>query len=231
MKALVIIPAYNEEGAIVNTVKNLKSICPDVDYVIIDDCSKDRTLEIAKQNNFHVIHLPINLGIGGAVQTGYKYAYENDYDVAIQMDADGQHDVFYIEEMRKIIEDGQADMVIGSRFIKNIGYKPTMARLIGIKINSAIIKILTKKKIYDTTSGFRAINRGIIEEFSRNYPYDYPEPCTNMEMILKGKKIKEIPVKMYQRKTGVSSIPPLKSIKYMLKVTLSLFLMKIKKDI
>lgn len=231
MKSIIIIPAYNEEESIKKVIDSIYSKYDNIDVVVINDGSKDNTSIEAKKTKAIVIDLPCNLGIGGAMQTGYLYALRNNYDIAIQVDADGQHDVFYIEEMRKIIEDGQADMVIGSRFIKNIGYKPTMARLIGIKINSAIIKILTKKKIYDTTSGFRAINRGIIEEFSRNYPYDYPEPCTNMEMILKGKKIKEIPVKMYQRKTGVSSIPPLKSIKYMLKVTLSLFLMKIKKDI
>lgn len=231
MKSIIIIPAYNEEKSIKNVIESIYSKYDDIDVIVVNDGSKDNTSIEAKKTKAIVIDLPCNLGIGGAMQTGYLYALRNNYDIAIQVDADGQHDVFYIEEMRKIIENGQADMVIGSRFIKNTGYKPTRARLIGIKINSAIIKILAKKKIYDTTSGFRAINRGIIEEFSRNYPYDYPEPCTNMEMILKGKKIKEIPVKMYQRKTGVSSIPPLKSIKYMLKVTLSLFLMKIKKDI
>ena len=133
-------------------------------------------------------------------------------------------------KMINIIKNSQANMVIASRFIENTGYKQTFARMLGIRITSGIIKLLTKAKIYDTTSGFRAVDKKIIEIFSKEYPYDYPEPCTNMEMILRGKQIKEIPVKMYNRTTGVSSISPLKSVKYMLKVTLSLFLMKIKKE-
>jgi len=201
-----------------------------IDVVVINDGSKDNTSIEAKKTKATVIDLPCNLGIGGAVQTGYLYASRNDYDIAIQIDADGQHDSSYIKQMVEIIENGQANMVIGSRFIEDTGYKQTFARMLGIRINSGIIKLLTRKKIYDTTSGFRAVDKEIIKSFSNLYPYDYPEPCTNMEMIIKGKEIKEIPVKMYNRKTGVSSISPLKSIKYMMKVTLSLFLMKIKKE-
>lgn len=229
MRSLAIIPAYNEENSIKEVIDYIYEKYNYVDVIVINDGSKDNTLEEAKKTKAVVMDLPCNLGIGAAMQTGYLYAVRENYDIAIQVDADGQHDINYIEKMISIIENGQADMVIGSRFIEDTGYKQTFARMLGIKINSEIIKILTKIKIYDVTSGFRAVNRKIMESFAKEYPYDYPEPCTNMEMILKGKQIKEIPVKMYKRTTGVSSISPLKSINYMLKVTLSLFLMKIKK--
>ncbi len=151
MKTLVIIPAYNEEKAIVETVKQLKEKAKDVDYVIIDDCSKDNTLKVCIENNFNVIHLPINLGIGGAVQTGYKYAKENNYDIAIQMDADGQHDAKYIPELIAQVEAGN-NLVIGSRFLEKQGFQSTFIRRIGISLYSAIIKIFTKKIVKDTTS-------------------------------------------------------------------------------
>lgn len=228
-KNLIIIPSYNEEKSIRNVVKDIYEKTSNCDVAIINDGSLDNTVEEARKTDAIVIDLSNNLGIGGAVQTGYLYAYKNNYDIAIQVDADGQHDPKYIPQMIEIIKSGQADMVIGSRFIEKTGYKQTFFRMLGINMTSGIIKLLTGKKIYDTTSGFRAINKDIIENFAKNYPYDYPEPCTNMEMILRGKKIKEIPVEMSQRTTGRSSISPVKSVKYMLKVILSLFLMRIKK--
>ena len=229
MKTLIIIPAYNEESSIKKVVETIYANTNDCDALVINDGSKDNTLEEAKKTKAIVIDLPNNLGIGGAVQTGYLYGYKNNYDIAIQVDADGQHDPKYISKMIDIIGKGQADMIIGSRFISKTSYKQTFFRMLGINMTSGIIKILTGKKIHDTTSGFRAVNKDIIENFANSYPYDYPEPCTNMEMILKGKRIKEIPVEMKQRETGVSSISPLKSVKYMLKVILSLILMRVKK--
>ena len=212
MKNLVIIPAYNEEKSIKNVVNDIYKKTTECDVIVINDGSKDNTLEVAKKTNATVINLPNNLGIGGAVQTGYLYAYKNNYDIAIQVDADGQHDPKYIPQMVETIKNGQADMVIGSRFVEKTKYKQTFFRMLGINMTSGIIKILTGKKIYDTTSGFRAINKDIIKSFAKNYPYDYPEPCTNMEMILKSKTIKEIPVEMNKRETGISSISPLKSV-------------------
>ena len=173
--------------------------------------------------------MPSNLGIGGAVQSGYLYAYKNNYDIAIQIDGDGQHDPKYISEMINILSTEDVDMVIGSRFVEKTSYDQTFFRMLGINITSAIIKLFTEKKIYDTTSGYRAVNKDIIKEFVDSYPYDYPEPVTTMQMILKGKKIKEIPVEMNQRTTGVSSISPLKSVTYMIKVTLSLILNSFRK--
>lgn len=229
LKTLIIVPAYNEEKSIKDVVETINRETKNCDILVVNDGSKDNTYQEAKKTDAIVVNLPNNLGIGGAVQTGYLYAYQNNYDIAIQVDADGQHNPCYVSQMVEIISKGQADMVIGSRFIDKTSYKQTFFRMLGINITSSIIKVLTGKKIYDTTSGFRAINREIIESFANEYPYDYPEPCTNMEMILKGKKIMEIPVEMKQRETGVSSISPLKSVKYMLKVTLSLFIMRIKK--
>lgn len=223
MKTLVIIPAYNEEGAIVETIHNLKENCPEIDYVIINDCSKDKTLKICRENNFNVINLPVNLGIGGAVQTGYRYAYQNDYDVAIQMDADGQHDPKYISQLVAKIEEGN-DFVIGSRFLEKEGFQSTLIRRMGINLYAGIIKLLTKKKITDTTSGYRAAGKKIIAIFAKNYPVDYPEPETNAFIAKNNFKIVEIPMKMKQRDSGVSSITPVKSIYYAVKVGLAVML-------
>ena len=198
MKALVIIPAYNEEGAIVETINNLKKSCENVDYVIINDCSKDRTLEICRKNKFNVINLPVNLGSGGAVQTGYKYAYENGYDVAIQMDADGQHNPKYIPQLITKIEEGN-DFVIGSRFLEKEGFQSTFIRRMGINLYSWIIKVFTKKEIKDTTSGYRAAGKKIIKMFAQNYPVDYPEPETNAFIAKNNFKIIEIPMEMKER--------------------------------
>ena len=223
MKALIIIPAYNEEKVIENTIKNLQEHCKDVDYIIINDCSKDATLEICRKNNFNVINLPVNLGIGGAVQTGYKYAYENGYDVAIQMDADGQHDPKYIPELIKKVEEGN-DLVIGSRFLEKEGFQSTFIRRMGINLYSAIIKIFTKKEVKDTTSGYRAAGKRVIKMFARTYPVDYPEPETNAFIAKNNFNIVEIPMKMKERAGGTSSITPIKSIYYAIKVGLAVML-------
>lgn len=229
MKVLIIIPAYNEEESIKNTITNLKKINNQVDYIIINDCSKDKTRQICEENNYNIINLPVNLGIGGAVQTGYRFAEENGYDVAIQMDADGQHDPKYIEEMVKEIENGN-DLVIGSRFIKKEGFQSTWIRRMGINLYSNIIKVFTHKVIKDTTSGYRAANKKIIKLFSGDYPVDYPEPETNALIAKNGFKVKEVPMEMKERDGGNSSITPIKSIYYAVKVGLAVMLACIMKD-
>ena len=227
-KTLIIIPAYNEEDSIEKVANSVyEQNIDNCDVIVINDGSKDNTYEKAKKTKAIVIDSPNNLGIGGAVQTGYLYAKENNYDIAIQLDGDGQHDPKYINELIKEIKLGN-DLVIGSRFIKKTNYDQTKSRMLGINLISFTIKAITKVKVYDTTSGYRAANKNIIEEFAKEYPYDYPEPCTNMGMIKKGYKIKEIPVEMKQRETGISSISPLKGAIYMFKVTLSILLMGIK---
>ena len=228
VKTLIIIPAYNEEESIEKVINSVYAQnIENCDVLVVNDGSKDNTYKEAKKTKAIVIDAPNNLGIGGAVQTGYLYAKKYNYDIAIQLDGDGQHDPKYIKDLIEEILKGN-DMVIGSRFVKKTTYEQTFFRMFGINIISAIIKSMTHVKIYDTTSGYRAINRNIIEEFVNSYPYDYPEPCTTMHMIKKGYKIKEIPVEMRQREAGVSSISPLKSMVYMFKVILYIFLMGIK---
>lgn len=227
MRVLIIIPAYNEAKSIVNTVSMLesgKSSNYTLDYIVINDGSKDNTRDVCLANNIKFIDLPINLGIGGAVQTGYKYALYNNYDIAIQFDGDGQHDATYINKLVEELKKGN-DIVIGSRFVKELSeFKSTAVRRLGINFLSSLIKLCTKKKIYDPTSGFRAVNRTIIEEFAKDYPIDYPEPDTIVSIIKKGYKVSEIPVKMNERKEGKSSLNTniFKPIYYMIKVSMAI---------
>lgn len=230
MKVLVIIPAYNEEKTIVKVIKEIQSYNDNVDIVVVNDGSKDNTLMQAQKTSARILNLPCNLGIGGAVQTGYIFAYKNNYDIAIQIDADGQHNPKYINQMVSYIEDQGYDLVIGSRFIEKTGYDQTFFRMLGINITSGIIKLLTGKKVYDTTSGYRAANKNIIKIFANEYPYDYPEPITNMKLILLKKKIIEISTEMRKRTEGRSSISVGKSAEYMLKVCLALFISKLKRN-
>lgn len=228
-KSLIIIPAFNEESNIVNTVKNIKKYKKDFDYIIINDGSTDNTAEICNKNKFNVINLPINLGIGGAVQTGYKYAFNNGYDFAIQMDGDGQHDPEFLSLMKKTMLETDANMVIGSRFINKEGFQSSTARRIGIRWFTFLIKLLTRKTITDPTSGLRMVGKKGIALFAKDYPKDYPEPETNVAMICNGYKIVEIPVVMKERIGGISSISVKKAVYYMVKVTLSIILEKIRK--
>ena len=225
MEVLIIIPAYNEELNIVNTVNKIKKLKPKdykLDYIVINDGSTDNTLEICQKNKINVINLIKNLGIGGAVQTGYKYAYYNNYDIAIQFDGDGQHDENYIDDLISTLKHGY-DFAIGSRFIKKQkGFKSTKFRQFGIKTLSSLIKLFSGIKIYDVTSGFRACNKDIIKLFAFNYPREYPEPETIILLKNNGYKIKEIPVMMHEREFGTSSIKPLKSIYYMFSVSIAI---------
>lgn len=234
MKTLIIIPAYNEQNSLLETIKELEEAIKNkeknakIDYVIINDCSKDKTLDICKENNLNVIDLPVNLGIGGAVQTGYKYAAENNYDIAIQMDADGQHKPEYIYNLIKTVNDGN-DMVIASRFIEKNGFQSTFLRRLGINLYSKLIKLFSGITIKDTTSGYRAVNKRIIRYFAENYPVDYPEPETNAILAKAKCKIKEIPVIMEERTGGKSSITAFKSIYYAGKVALAVIISSIMK--
>ena len=231
-KVILIIPAYNEEKNILKTCKTImehnKVNKTSYDFIVINDGSKDRTSEICHDNNLPVIDLVHNLGIGGAVQTGYKYAYYNDYDIAVQFDGDGQHDVRFVKNIIEPIVDNKADMVIGSRFIDKSakGFKSSASRRIGIKIISAFMKFATHKKIYDTTSGFRACSKELIYDFSLSYPSEYPEPVTTAEVLRKEYRVKEVPVEMKEREGGVSSIRAWKSAYYMMNVCLALLAIK-----
>lgn len=234
-KILIIIPAYNEEANILKAYKKIidynEKFNKKYDVIVINDCSTDDTLRICKENNIPVIPLIHNLGIGGAVQTGYKYALENDYDIAIQYDGDGQHDVRYVEDIIKPIISKKANVTIGSRFIdeNSSEFKSSVARQLGIRLISFFIKIVTGKRIYDVTSGFRAVDRLIIEDFSKSYPIDYPEPITNTELLKKNYIIKEVPVSMNEREGGVSSINSWKTVYFMINVILSVLVVGIRR--
>lgn len=222
MKKIIIIPAYNEEESIYNTVKELIEKAPEFDYVVINDCSTDRTREICEQEGFNVINLPINLGIGGAVQTGYRYAYIKDYDCAVQVDGDGQHDVTYLKQMADYLQKEKVDMVIGSRFIEKEGFQSSFLRRVGIRFFTVLIKLLTGVKITDPTSGLRMIGKNTLELFAKDYPKDYPEPETTVAALRRGLRVAEIPVIMRERSGGQSSISFKKSVYYMIKVPLAI---------
>ena len=224
MKNLIIIPAFNEQECIKDTVEMIKRKAPDFDYVVINDHSTDNTLNILKQNQINYINLPANLGSGGAVQTGYLYAYENGYDTAVQVDADGQHDPKYLSMMLDTMKKENADMIIGSRFIENKGFQSTFARRIGITYFTKLIHMLTGTTITDPTSGLRMGNRKVIELFAKDYPRDYPEPESIVALLKRGMKIKEVPVMMRERQGGVSSINLKKSVYYMVKVTMAILI-------
>ena len=229
MKKLIIIPAYNESACIEQTVRAIQKYAKEFDYLIVNDCSTDRTKEICEKNEFNLINLPINLGIGGAVQTGYRYAYENDYDMAVQIDGDGQHDASFLTQMSKTMQREGADMLIGSRFIEKQGFQSSLIRRIGIVYFTWLIKLLTGTTITDPTSGLRMINRSVIEIFARDYPKDYPEPESVVAVLRKKKQVKEIPVIMRERQGGSSSIHSAKSVYYMVKVTLAILVERLRR--
>lgn len=227
-KKLIIIPAYNEEACIEKTVQDIREHAKEFDYVIINDCSTDKTGEICDRNQFCVVHLPVNLGIGGAVQTGYLYAWRNGYEMAVQVDGDGQHDASFLQRMADVMEAEQLDMVIGSRFIEKEGFQSSGARRMGIRYFSVLIKLLTRARITDPTSGLRMVNRKIIREFAEEYPKDYPEPESVVSVLRNGGRVKEIPVLMKERQGGVSSISPKNAIYYMIKVSLAILVERLR---
>lgn len=230
MKRLIIIPAYNEQNNIVKTVESIQKESEEFDYVIINDCSTDKTRAICEKNGFNIVNLPINLGIGGAVQTGYQYAIKNDYDMAVQVDGDGQHNPEFLKDMAKYLEEKKLDMVIGSRFIEKRGFQSSGVRRIGIRFFTLLIRIITGTTITDPTSGLRMIGRNVLEIFARDYPKDYPEPESVVMILRKGLKVEEIPVIMKEREGGVSSISLKKSIYYMIKVPLAILIERIRKE-
>lgn len=229
MKKIVIIPAYNEEGNIKSTVENIVRFAAGFDYIVINDCSTDQTKKICEENHYNLINLPVNLGIGGAVQTGYKYAVRHNYDIAVQVDGDGQHDPTYLNKMARVLETENLDMVIGSRFIERQGFQSSFVRRIGIVYFSSLIKLLTGHMITDPTSGLRLSGKAVLQQFADEYPKDYPEPESIVAVLKSGKRVKEVPVIMQERQSGISSISVLKSFYYMIKVTLAIIVEKIRK--
>lgn len=232
MKILLIIPAYNEEENILNTImsiekfkqKNSHNYTYTIDYVVINDGSTDKTKEILEKNKINAVHLVMNLGIGGAVQTGYRYAEEYKYDIAVQFDGDGQHDINSLDSVVLPILKQEADFVIGSRFLPNqkADFQTTFMRRVGIKILSFLIYLSSRTKVYDVTSGYRACNKEIIAYFSKKYPTSYPEPESTVHLLKKKFKINEVAVNMMERSGGQSSIRSFTSVKYMVEVSIAI---------
>ena len=221
---LAIVPAYNEEGMVGRVVRDIRRSAPGFDVVVIDDGSTDATAAEAEAEGAAVIRHPFNLGIGGAVQSGYKYALRHGYDVAVQVDGDGQHKPSYLDEMLAALHtDGSADMVYGSRFRGDPGYRVPLGRRLGNLIFSVVLSAITRQRITDPTSGFRMTNRHGIELFARDYPHDYPEVEAILMLHSHHLRIHEVPVKMNARGFGQSSIDYPRSAYYMAKVLLALF--------
>lgn len=227
IKCLIIIPAYNEAENIEKVIDNLITHYPQYDYVIVNDGSTDATGQICAKKHYQVLHLPINMGIGGAVQTGYRYAFENDYDIAVQIDGDGQHDVAFLEKMIRYMQEEQADCVIGSRFVDKEGFQSSGLRRIGIQFLSVLGWLLTGVRVRDITSGYRLVNRRFIRIFAQDYPSDYPEPEAMVIAAVHGGRIKEYPVVMRERENGTSSITFKRSVYYMVKVTLAMLIRRL----
>lgn len=226
-KCLIIIPAYNEAGNIEKVIGNLITNYPQYDYVIVNDGSVDATRKICSNSHYQVLHLPINMGIGGAVQTGYRYALENEYDMAVQIDGDGQHDVAFLEGMIACMDEEKADCVIGSRFVTKEGFQSSGVRRIGIQFLSILGFILTGVRVRDITSGYRLVNSRFIRIFAQDYPADYPEPEAMVIAAVHGGRIREYPVVMKERESGTSSITVKRSVYYMVKVTIAMLIRRL----
>lgn len=225
MKILAIVPAYNEEETIGAVILSLKERMPALDILVVNDGSTDRTSEkAAGTKKALVVDLPCNLGIGGAVQTGFLYAIREGYDVAFQFDGDGQHLAAEADKILAPILAGEVDVVIGSRFLGgNGGFRSTFTRRMGIRLFQWVNSLLTGQRITDNTSGFRAYNRKALTFLSRYYPSDYPEPEAVILLGRSGFRLKEVPVEMRERATGRSSITAFRSLYYMVKVLLAIF--------
>lgn len=227
MKTIVIVPAYNEEGNIRNTLRDLEENGAGTDVLVMNDCSTDGTEAVLKETGVNHLTFPVNLGIGGGVQAGYKYARDHGYDIAIQFDGDGQHEARYLKDLMEPLIKDEADIVIGSRFVKHEGFQSSGARRLGIGILSRLIRLLCGVKVLDVTSGMRAVNRRFIEEYAENYAQDYPEPEALLYAGMRKARIREVPVQMRERADGKSSIGAGGSIYYMIKVSLALLIGRI----
>jgi glycosyltransferase involved in cell wall biosynthesis len=228
--AVAIVPARNEAGAIGRVVDEIRAVDPRFDVVVVDDGSTDETAAIAAAHGAAVLRLPFNLGIGGAVQTGFRYALEHGYELAVRLDGDGQHDPRELAVLLGPIDRGEADIVTGSRFAGGAGaYRPPFARRVGIVFFAKLVSLLTRQRVTDTTSGFQALNREGIALFASDYPSDYPEVEATVLVFKHRLRLAEVPVRMRERAAGESSIGLLSSIYYMLKVTLALFLAMVRK--
>ncbi len=223
LRRVAVVPAKNEADSIASVIAEIRAVDADLHVVVIDDGSTDRTAAIARRAGAQVVRLPYNLGIGGAVQTGYQYARDHGYQLAVQVDGDGQHDPTQLPKLIAPILDGNADMVVGSRFRASGVYTGTFSRRIGIHLFARAVSLIVGRRVTDTTSGFRALNRRAICLFAADYPHDYPEVEATVLVFRHKLRMVEVPVAMRARAAGRSSITPFRSLYYMVKVSLALF--------
>ena len=223
LRRVAIVPAYNEEGSVGRVIDELREFDPGLVVVVVDDASTDRTASVAHARGAQVVRLPFNLGIGGAVQTGFRYAWEHGFDLAVRVDGDGQHDPRELSAVIAPVLAGEADVAVGSRFIGGAGYRSSRSRRIGIRLLAAVVSGLTRQRITDPTSGFQAANRHGIRLFAADYPHDYPEAEATVMVFKHRLRLREVPVAMRARESGRSSITALRSVYYMVKVLLAIF--------
>jgi glycosyltransferase involved in cell wall biosynthesis len=224
LRSIAIIPAYNEEGSLGSVIAEIHAADPELEVVVVDDASTDSTARVAEAAGVAVVRLPFNLGIGGAVQTGYQYALEHGFELAVQIDGDGQHDPSELGRVLEPILNGRADLVVGTRFVEGGSYRGTRPRRVGIRIFAAVVSLMVGQRVSDTTSGFRAVNRKALRLFAAQYPHDYPEVESIVLLSRHGLRMLEVPVQMRVRETGNSSITALRAAYYMIKVLLALFI-------
>jgi glycosyltransferase involved in cell wall biosynthesis len=221
---MAIVPALNEERTVARVIDELRAFDPGLDVVVVDDGSTDRTAAVAGAKGALVLRLPFNLGIGGAVQTGFRFAFEHGYDLVVRVDGDGQHDPAQLAAIVEPVLRDEADIVVGSRFCSDEGgYRSSRSRRVGIRILAGVVSRIVGQRVTDTTSGFQALNRRGIALFARDYPHDYPEVEGTVMVFRHRLRLQEVPISMRERGGGRSSITALRSIYYMVKVLLAIF--------
>jgi len=231
VKRIAIVPAFNEERNVGRVLDELRAIDPGLDVVVVSDGSTDRTAEVASARGAYVIRLPFNLGIGGAVQTGFRHAWEEGYELAVRLDGDGQHDPGELGVLVAPVVAGEADLAVGSRFVEGGGYRSSVARRVGIRVLARVVSLIARQRLTDTTSGFQACNRRAIALYAADLPHDYPE-VEGMVMAIKHRiRLVEVPVRMREREHGHSSIGALASLYYMIKILLALFVDLFRRDV
>ncbi len=229
-RIVAVVPAYNESGAIGGIVDEIRSFDPALDVVVVDDASTDETAAIAAAHGAAVLRLPFNVGIGGAVQTGFRYALEQEYETAVRLDGDGQHDPRELPKLLAPLERGDANLVIGSRFVDPGGsYRPPFARRLGIRVFARLVSLLGGQRVTDTTSGFMALDRVGITLFAEEFPHDYPEVEATLVALRSGLRLAQVQVEMRERETGSSSITFVRSVYYLVKVTLALLVASLRR--
>ncbi len=231
VRRIAVVPAFNEERNIGRLLAELTALDPDLEVVVVSDGSTDRTAEVAAAAGAHVVSLPFNLGIGGAVQTGFRFAWEGGYELAVRLDGDGQHDPSQLPAIVAPVVADEADLAIGSRFLESGGYRSSAARRFGIRVLARVVSWIARQRLTDTTSGFQALNRKTIRLFAADLPHDYPEVEGLVMAIRHHLRVQEVPVTMREREHGRSSIGTLASVYYMFKVLLAVFVDLFRRDV